>query len=182
MRGRPVLLFAIVAFASVSQLAACRGRNGAPSAQAPAPNGAFVADTVRGLVTIVGSEPLTTVQLTTTDGRGWQLVGDSLAVLRAAAGLEVMVRGTVLAPDRDSHPRATLQVTRFLVRGADGVAAVDGTLERDNTGFALRLADGRRAALAAVPTTLREQIGARIWWAGPLDGAPNAYGVLAARR
>jgi hypothetical protein len=43
------------------------------------------------------------------------------------------------------------------------------------------LADGRLLTLTDVPVTLRDQIGARIWWAGPLDRAPNAYGILRGR-
>jgi hypothetical protein len=133
-------------------------------------------------VSIVGSEPLTTVQLTTTAGLAWQLVGDSLHAVRAAAGLEIMVRGVVLTPDRTARPSARFDVVRFAVRRADGVAAQDGVLERDGTGFALRLTDDRRAPLVDVPLSLRERIGARIWWAGPLDRAPIAYGILTIRR
>jgi hypothetical protein len=176
------MLCTIVAIASVSQLAACRARNAASSAHAPTQDIALVGDTVRGIVSIVGSEPLTTVQLTTAEGLGWQLEGDSLTAVRAAAGLEIMVRGVVLTPDRASRPSARFNAVRFAVRRADGVAAQDGVLERDGAGFALRLEDNRRASLAAVPATLRDQVGARIWWAGRLDRAPIAYGVLIARR
>jgi hypothetical protein len=172
----------IVAIMSVSQLAACRVRNATPSVQAATSDGARVGDTVRGIVTIVGSEPLTTVQLTTEAGVGWQLVGDSLDAVRAAVGLEIMVRGVVLTPDRAARPGARLDAVRFVVRSADGIAAQDGVLERNGAGFALRLEDDRRASLTAVPVPLREQVGARIWWAGPLDRAPAAYGVLRARR
>jgi hypothetical protein len=179
---RSALLSAMMMIAGVGHLAGCHGHRAAPSAPATTPGGAFAGDTVRGIVSIVGSEPLTTVQLTSADGRGWQLVGDSLSALRAASGLEVMVHGVVLTPDGESRPSTRLQAVRFTVRGADGVAALDGVLERVGTGFALRLDDGRRAPLAAVPTTLREQIGSRIWWAGPSDRAPIAYGVLTTRR
>jgi hypothetical protein len=102
--------------------------------------------------------------------------------VRAAAGLEIMVRGVVLTPDRTARPSARFDVVRFAVRRADGVAAQDGVLERDGTGFALRLTDDRRAPLVDVPLSLRERIGARIWWAGPLDRAPIAYGILTIRR
>ena len=182
VRRRPALLCAIFAIASVSQLAACRVRHAAPSVQATASDGAHVGDTVRGIVSIVESEPLTTVQLTTAAGVGWHLVGDSLDAVRAAAGLEIMVRGGVLMPDRAARPSARFDAVRFVVRSADGIAAQDGVLERDGAGFALRLADDRRASLTAVPVPLREQVGARIWWAGRLDRAPVAYGVLIARR
>jgi hypothetical protein len=175
----------ICAIAIASQLAACRGRHAVPSVPSvPSTRsaGAPVGDTVRGIVSIVGSEPLTTVQLTTVAGVGWHLVGDSLDAVRAAAGLEIMVRGVVLTPDRAARPSARFDAVRFVVRRADGIAAQDGVLERDGAGFALRLEDDQRTSLTAVPVPLREQVGARIWWAGPLDRAPVAYGVLIARR
>jgi hypothetical protein len=170
-------VLALVGAAGVALLAGCR-RTGAATVR----DGPPVMDTLRGLVAVTGSEPLTTVQLTTATGDGWHLVGDSLDAVRAAAGLEIMVRGVVLAPDRTSRPSARLDAVRFVVRSADGIAAQDGVLERDGAGFALRLADGRLLTLTDVPVTLREQIGARIWWAGRLDRAPVAYGVLIARR
>lgn len=172
-----VVVSAVVAAASLAPLAGCRRATLMATSDAVP-----VADTLRGIVAITGSEPLTMVQLTTADGSAWRLVGDSLPALRAASGLEIMVRGIVLAPERESRPSARFHAVRFLVRRADGVAAQDGVLEREGSGFVLRLDDGRRAPLVVVPTTLRERIGARIWWAGPLDRAPIAYGVLTARR
>ena len=179
---RPSLRAALVVLIGVGQLAGCRGRTAGSSSHATTPGHAIAPDTVRGIVSITGSEPLTTMQLTTTTGGGWQLVGDSLQTLRAAVGLEIMVRGVVLATDPTARPDAQFAVVRFVVRRADGVAAQDGVLERDGTGYALRMADDRRASLTDVPLALRERIGARIWWAGPLDRAPIAYGILTTQR
>ena len=174
-------VLAVVGAAGVALLAGCR-RTGAATRR----DGPPVRDTLRGIVAITGSEPLTMVQLTTADGSGWQLVGESLPVLRAAAGLEVMVRGVVLAPDGGARPVARFSanefaVREFVVRRVNGVVAVDGVLERAGAGFALRLADGRLLTLTDLPVTLRDRIGGRIWWAGPLDRAPNAYGILRGR-
>lgn len=167
---------AVVAVASLAPLDGCR-RSGA----IPARDAATVADTLRGIVAVTGSDPLSIVQLTTAAGRAWQLIGTATPELRAAAGLEVTVHGHVAAPDSATRPIARYEALRFSVRSADGLAALDGVLERDGSGFALRLSDDRRLALTAVPRTLRDQSGARIWWAGPVDRAPNAYGILRGR-
>jgi len=172
----------VIVLLGVAQLAGCRGRTASSSSHATTPGHAIAADTVRGIVAITGSEQLTTMQLTTSTGSGWQLVGDSLQTLRAAVGLEIMVRGVALATDPTARPNAQFAVGRFVVRRADGVAAQDGVLEREGTGFVLRMADDRRAPLTDVPSALRERIGARIWWAGPLDRAPIAYGILTTQR
>ena len=59
------------------------------------------------------------------------------------------------------------------------IAAMDGVLRLDGGAYLLETADGVRHRLVTVPTALRSLVGARIYWAGPLDGAPAAYGVLA---
>ena len=64
------------------------------------------------------------------------------------------------------------------MRAVDGFAAADGMLRIDGSSYALET-DGARRPLRDVPATLRTQVGARIYWAGPLDRAPAAYGVLA---
>ncbi len=152
---------------------ACTGR------VIPEPARAVLAtDSLRGVLAIVGNEPLTRIQISTDAGVPWLVTGADELVLRAASGLEVVVFGRIGAPDAD--PRATRQFTaqRMVVRAADGIPAQDGVLERDGARFVLRLADDRRLALPAIPDALRAQAGARIWWAGPTNRAPSAYGVL----
>jgi hypothetical protein len=73
----------------------------------------------------------------------------------------------------------TFAVARYAVRGVDGIAAADGVLRAQGDAYALEAADGTRLPLRHVPEPLRAQVGARIYWAGPLDRAPAAYGVLA---
>lgn len=137
-----------------------------------------VADSLRGVLTIVGNDPRTRIQISTDAGVEWLVDGADELVLRAASGLEVVVFGRIGAPDAD--PRATRQFTaqRMVVRAADGIPTQDGILEREGARFMLRLADNRRLALPAIPDALRAQAGARIWWAGPTDRPPSAYGVL----
>ncbi|MDQ8160764.1 MAG: hypothetical protein P3C12_15270 [Gemmatimonadota bacterium] len=171
-RGVVALLSALLGVAS-GFTAACTGRV-IPEPARTVP----VADSLRGVLAIVGNDPLTRIQLATGAGVSWMVVGADEPVLRAASGLEVVLFGRIGAPDVD--PPATRQFTaqRMVVRAADGISAQDGILEREGARYVLRLADDRRVALPAIPEALRGRLGARIWWAGPTDRAPSAYGVL----
>lgn len=144
----------------------------APGARPPANDGLQVAaDTLRGRVAIVGSEPGTWVVLQLDGGRrAVTLLGDR-RVLDRLSGLEATVWGT---PDASGM----LPVTRFEVRGSGGVAAVDGVLERRGGGYVLVTHEGRALPLAHLPEALREAVGGRVWLAGPLDRPPDSFGVL----
>jgi hypothetical protein len=145
-------------------LAACA--RGVPPADARA-----ASDTLRGRVEVVGSEPGTSIALL--DGRGGAVTLEGeRAVLTQLAALEVMVRG------RPDGPR-TFRVNRVSVRAAEGVPAVDGVLARDGGRDVLVMEDGRRVPLVATPAALRGKYGARIWLAGPLDRAPDTFGIIA---
>jgi hypothetical protein len=134
-------------------------------------------DTLRGVVQLVGSEPNNTVQLRLSAGRVVSLSGSELGALRMAAGIEVMTHGAVDAAT------GAFAVDRFAVRAVDGMAAVDGWLTAAAAGrFTLRLADGKEQALVGVPPGLAPQVGARVFWVGPFDRAPSAYGLLSVPR
>lgn len=143
-------------------------------------------DTVRGIIQVVGNEPASVVVLTTGTAEVGALVslaGASLPLLRGLAGLELMVAGRRTARvDYAAAPAGApvFEVDQFRVRAVDGVAALDGVLERDGDRHYLRMIDGVRRAIAALPTTLAAQVGARIYLAGPLDRSPTAYGVIRA--
>lgn len=139
----------------------------------PAARGADVpaADSLRGMVDIVGSEPGTWVVLRMEGGsRAVTLAGDR-AVLDRLAGLEVAVWGAAEGP-------GTFRVSRLAVRAASGMPAVDGILVREGQGFVLVTAAGRRLPIAHLPHDLRASVGARVWLAGPLDRAPDSFGVI----
>jgi hypothetical protein len=140
----------------------------APASQADP--GAVGGDTLRGTVAIVGSEPMTSIVLQTAAGSS-SLCG-ALELLRRGAGLEVAVWGS-------RNAQGQFCVDRFAVRSANGVPAVDGILTRAGEGFALVMVDGRRLPIARLPDALRSSIGARVWLAGPLDRAPDSFGVIA---
>jgi hypothetical protein len=146
----------------------------ATAASAPA------ADSVRGVVLRVGSEPRTQLVVRTSAGPLCQLGSTTRPVSQAIEGLEVTLWGSRSNGAQPMMPGATcaFDVTRFAVRAVDGIAAVDGLLRSDGTSFALETADGARLPLRDVPPSLRASVGARIYWAGPTDRAPAAYGVL----
>ena len=146
---------------------------------------ADAADSVRGVLTLVGNDPLSVLLLTPSVGALREpLALDGSAVhdaLRHVVGLEIVVFGRrTRARAAAATPRGApvFDVQRFFVRSADGVAATDGVLVSTEDGFALRLADGRTVPVAALPTSLHRMIGARVWLAGALTTAPQAYGVI----
>lgn len=154
---------------------------GGCAARAAATDRAVVGDTLRGIVQLVGTAPgVVTLVGSGAGAAPLAVLVEGAAALRAAAGLEVMVEGA-RSGTSDVLPIATpaFTVRRFAVRAVDGVAAVDGTLARDGERLVLQFADGRRVALVAPPAAFQDLVGARVFWVGPLDRAPSAYGVLA---
>lgn len=154
--------------------ACARGAAPAPADGGSAPSSApaAAADTLRGTVRIVGSEPLTSVVLEPGGGGAVVTLEGERKVLERLSGIEVAVEGEPEAPGR-------FRVARVHVRAADGVAAVDGVLARDGGRDVLVLGDGRRVAVARLPEPLRGKAGARVWISGRLDGDVDAWGVIA---
>lgn len=142
-----------------------------PAADHEPPVATAQVDTLRGTVQVVGSEPGTSVVLTDSGGKSVTLMGEETA-LRSLAALEVAVEGRRESPE-------IFRVERVAVRAANGVPATDGRLARDGAGWVLVTADGRRLPVAALPHDLRGRAGARVWLAGPLDRAPDAFGIIA---
>lgn len=174
---------AFLATGACAVLSACH-RQAAPAA-APAPR-VTGADSTRGTILVTGADPQTVVVLRTAGGTACSLKGDA-AALHAAAGLDVVVWGA--RDDAGAAPMpapaggwCALAVQEFAVRGSAGLAATDGILRADGTGFVLEVTRGARAPLANVPAVLRPKLGARIFWVGPLDRVPAAYGVLSPPR
>ena len=137
----------------------------APSGAAPT----AVADTVRGTLLATGSEPAVTFVVVDAAGRGTALEGDR-GLLRRLVGLDVVARG--------ARRRDALQAEEVTVRGANGVAAVDGVLVREGAGYALVVRGGGRRSIARLPAALQGAVGARVWLAGDLDGDVDSSGVI----
>jgi hypothetical protein len=159
---------------------------------------AAAADTLRGTIAVVGSEPATWVVLRPiTGGAEIMLRGDPVRDLRRLSGVEVRVEGraaeqgagaggedrsgaapggrTGMAPGAGAR---SFTVERFEVRAVDGVPAVDGVLAVEDDVVYLRLSDGELRRVANPPAALRDRIGAWVWLAGPLDGRIEAFGVI----
>lgn len=138
---------------------------------------AAAADSVRGIVSVAGAEPMAVVQVTPGRGAGRPVAvaGPLAGLLRSLGGVDLVMRGS-RATDGTSF-----EATSFTVRGVDGVAAVDGVIVRDGATVVLALTDGGRVAVPHLPPSLRSRVGARVYLAGPLDAAPAAYGVIAER-
>jgi hypothetical protein len=137
-------------------------------------------DTVRGVIESVGSEPVTQLILRQHDGSTCAVHAAPRVLSASVAGLEVTLWGALTNSAPPMLPGATcaISATRYAVRAADGVPTVDGVLRADGARFWIEFASGERRALRDVPAVLRRRVGARIFWAGPLDRAPSAYGVL----
>jgi hypothetical protein len=140
-------------------------------APAPPPSGsaAAQADTLRGTVEEVGSDPGMWMVIHTPDGRAVRLDGER-TLLRQVVGLEVMVRGTPV--------QGGFAVREIDVRASGGIPAMDGVLERRSSAYVLVTRDGRALPIARLPDDLRGMLGARIWIAGPLDQPPQSSGIL----
>lgn len=179
MTGRPLAAVAAIVLASLAGVACARGA--APGAGVGAP---LAPDTARGVVQLTGSLPGASLQLVPGPGQRGEaiaLAGGDTVLLRALAGLEVMVEG-VRGAGAPAPLRPSLLVRAFVVRAADGIEAHDGVLARDGDTFVLLTRDGARHPLPFIPPALRTQVGARIYLAGPLSAAPSAYGVIAAAK
>jgi hypothetical protein len=126
-------------------------------------------DSVVGRVQLVGVAAMPRVTLVPADGgRALTLIGSPS--LRKVDGLGVAVVG--------SRTGSTLNVTRFQVVAANGVAATDGRLVADGSVLYLVTADHVRHPLVAPSPKLWEHVGARAWVSGPLDHEPVAYGLI----
>jgi hypothetical protein len=143
-------------------------------------------DSVRGRISVVGSEPMTEVVLRPRGGtESLALAGAQVAMLRGLAGIDVLVRGRRTGTySRTATPQvvAVFEVESFVVRAVSGIAATDGIVAVEGGRFYLVLQDGSRLAVTHFPTVLQKKIGARVFIAGPLDREAATYGLIAERR
>ena len=143
-------------------------------------------DTVRGIVSVVGSDPRTSVVLTPSGAQG-ELVaprGNDVALLRGVAGLDVVLvgrRASERMPDAGPRGAAAFDMAFFVVRAADGQPATDGVLGEESGRYFLNTAENARLAIASLPPALQSQVGARVYLVGPLHAAPTSYGIIRAR-
>lgn len=123
-------------------------------------------DSVRGVLTLIGTEPAKQVVLKAGE-QTIALSGMATTGLSKLAGAEVVVHGVQVTP-RD------VVVNDYVVRAAHGAPAFDGTLEEGGT---LRLTDGSGSRRVPLPAELRGITGARVWVAVK-NGSAVAGGVI----
>jgi hypothetical protein len=162
MKAGSALLLSIAALACVPS---------APPADAPGNSAA--ADTLRGTVRIVGSDPGTWITLQPAAQRAVSLGGRAAEPLRSVSGADVWVRGRAV--------EWYFEVTEFAVRAVDGQQTWDGVLRRNGQTLALELSEGGTAELRDPPQALYQYVGSRIWITRPVAGRGAAYGVIATR-
>lgn len=158
---------ALVLSCALAAVACARGVPAAGSASTVS----TAADSLRGTIEVVGSEPATSIALLMDGGARAVTLEGERPLLDRLAGLEVAVWGSPVRA-------GVFRVERVAVRASGGVAAVDGVLAREGAGWTLVMADGRRLAIPHFPEALRGMAGARVWLAGPLDRAPDSFGVI----
>ena len=165
MQSRSSRPFAVMVVA-ISIATACHR---APVAATLSGNPRIAADSLQGLVKVVGSDRFPETTLSFDDGSP-ALALDSAALLKNVAGLRVAVVGV--------RRNRRLVVDRFAVLSANGVEAFDGTLAVDDGTLMLTLANGARQRLIHAPPGLRALTGHRVWLSGELDREPVAYGLI----
>lgn len=163
--------------AAAPATSATRSAAAAEQTARSATRGDTAADSLRGVVERIGSEPAARLVVRGVDG---VVCAVQMAAPPPFEGLEVTLWGRRDPSASTMIPGVScaFAARRYAVRAVDGIAAVDGMLLESETSYALALASGARPLLRHVPAALRTQVGARIFWAGPLDRAPAAYGVL----
>jgi hypothetical protein len=132
--------------------------------------GPMATDTARGIVAVVGAEPITHVVLRVPEG-DLRLTGEAEAALRRAAGAEVWVAGRTTED-------GGLVVDAFRVRASGGVEAADGVLELDGGTAVLVTSAGERLRYGPAPAGLRRLEGRHVWIAGTPGAEPQSWGVL----
>ncbi len=176
MKTRLRMIACALATAAVAGTSACRVAGAGPAPLA-------AGDTVRGIVSLVGSEPHAVLVVSPRRGDVVVPHGVDVALLRALTGLEVTLAGSMTdecVPEGGPRGARVFDVTQFAVRSMNGMRAVDGTLVRDGETWQLATSDGQKLAIPVLPEMLKQHEGARVYFVGALDGVISAYGVIKA--
>jgi hypothetical protein len=151
-----------------------------PASESGDDSAAVVRDSVRGVLSVVGAEPLTALLLTPARGAAVAIEGSQAVVMRGLSRLEVTAMGRMTTRRSSSSPMSyVFEADTFVVRAADRVVAYDGIVVQAADGFYLVSGDSR-VSVAYLPAALRDRLGARVFVVGPLDRAPIAYGTIVA--
>ncbi|MDB4914857.1 MAG: hypothetical protein JWM95_2501 [Gemmatimonadetes bacterium] len=168
----------LVGAACVVALACRTGNAGIDYGETPVQN---TVDTVRGVLSTVGSEPIVEVVITPAAGEKFVIVGGQTARLRSLGKVEVMLAGRYPGlRSMTAAPRGlrAFEADKFTVRSADGVPAYDGVVVKEADHYFLISSNGHRWPADHMPEMLRRLPGARVFLAGPLDRDPVSYGII----
>jgi hypothetical protein len=128
-------------------------------------------DTVRGIVSNVGTARDHRVVVAPRDGgRRVEITGPLAILVGHAAGADVWVAGV--------GSGTSIQAARFVVKTVDGAPAIDGTLRTEGGSLFIVTADGTRTRIAAPPPPLVGRDGARVWITGDPSKAVASYGFI----
>lgn len=127
------------------------------------------ADSLVGVVRVVGSAPVNVRVVLAGEAGSTPLAGPLLPELRQLSGVSVSVRGR--------REGASLVAEDYQVLSVDGSPAVQGTVEGRSGSYVLvRTPDGRLLHLVAAPEAF--QPGQRIWVQGPEALVVQSYGII----
>lgn len=140
---------------------------------------AGTAEAARGIVKVVGTsrEHALVLQRAAPDSTIVQLraATDESAALERVAGTLIAVRGQFTTRD-------TLAVSGFRVVAVGGQSVIDGVVRQAKSGLEICPPSESCVALGNPPIALRELVGARIWFGGPIATGPNTFGVVEPKR
>lgn len=150
----------------------CLGACAPPPAERPdslpSPH-ASAADSLTGVVRVVGSAPMNVRVVLSGDGGSTVLEGTLLPELRGLAGAEVVVMGR--------RSPAGFAVEDYRIRTVDGRPVLQGTVEgRSGPYLLLRTRDGALVHLLSAPESF--SVGQRVWIQGPEARIVQSYGTL----
>lgn len=127
------------------------------------------ADSIRGIVSVVGTSFDKHVMVTS-PGRRAEITGPMAGLVGHQAGAEVSVVGRTTGD--------ILEATGFIVRSVDGQPAIDGKLRTEAGVLYIVTASGSRTRIVAPPPPLKGQDGARVWITGDPAKGVSSFGFI----
>jgi hypothetical protein len=149
------------------------GKSTAPPARptTPATPPATTTDSVRGIVSVVGTSFDKRVMVAPGgSGRRVEITGKLASIVGHVAGADVSVVGRMSGTQ--------LEATSFVVRTVDGQPAIDGILRTEAGVTYIVSADGTRTRIAAPPPPLQGKDGARVWITGDPAKSVASFGFI----
>lgn len=157
--------------APVRQNTAPAQTGGATPAKPTPPAAATTTDSVRGIVSVVGTSFEKRVMIAVTGtGRRVEITGPLAGLVGHVAGADVSVAG--------KSDGARLEASGFTVKAVDGQPAIDGTLKTEGSTLYIVTAGGARTRIAVPPPPLQGRDGSRVWITGDPSRAVSSFGFI----